>query len=694
MSSPVITAQGSLSTADYILSLFTPDELICIMTLLQGEKPKHLFVKASEAASDAFLTSLRKQNDAGCNIYVWMNPLTKARRIKENISRIRTLYLDIDKNGEAALEKIARSTLVPQPHFILQSSPGKFYTVWGVTDILPAAQERLLDGLISEFDGDPAASDSSRVLRLPGFKNHKYPEKPVVTVIKSTFDGGEYTAADFRVKVAPFKLAEKTPTIINEGQRHTKLVSLAGKLRREGFDAQEILSSLQTANKRCTVPLPDAEVASIAESIAAQYAPAQQHAETFVESSASPTPPEIRQAYAGIRDMPDSVLDGWLGEICKTRMLAHFPVSYAWTALVTVASAMVPIDPNYPGMRCNIYGCPVGPVHSGKTEAITHAKRLLNIQSPPLLDLMAGSAEMLTSAVADANGQPRLYSTDELGHLLEKAQIQNSSFVYLLNRAFYETGFRVRSMERNRHEVLFNATLSIVGGVVEERFGDLFTSKTTGGFYDRFLYGLCPTGFQYFYTPFEGAPALHISPTNISADAEAIMPFDAVGNQPVPVTLDKSVFVEANRWMKEDEILRHPDCGRIVEIVMRVATICASFDQRPVLYGKDLGPAFELARYQARVRGILKPNPGKTFEGQLYHKFFEFLTMHTSDGSWIPRRELFHRTCSYEIGLPVANKTLDAMIANDDVEGLDQRPPCGGPTKRFVRIGRKSKVQP
>jgi putative DNA primase/helicase len=411
--------------------------------------------------------------------------------------------------------------------------------------------------------------------------------------------------------------------------------------------------------------------------------------ETPVEASEPITntaPQEMHLAYAGIKDMPESVLDGWLGQICKSRMLEHFPVAYAWTALVTVASALVPADSTRPGMRCNLYGCPVGGVHTGKTEAIKHAKLLLGIQSPPLLDLMAGSAEMLTSAVAEADGRPRLYSPDELGHLLEKAQIQNSSFVYLLNRAFYETGFRVRSMERNRREVIFNATLSIVGGVVEERFGDLFTSKTTGGFYDRFLYGMCPTGFRYFYVPFEGGPALRINSAEVRADEEAIIPFDAIGNQPVPVTLDKSVFVEVNRWLRDDEVLKNPDCGRIVEIALRVATICASFDRRPVLYGKDLGPAFELARYQARIRGILKPNPGKTFEGQLYHKFFEFLMMHTSNGAWITRRELFRGTHAEEIGLTVAGKALDIMIANGDVEEMVHRPASGGRAKSLVRL--------
>jgi hypothetical protein len=389
---------------------------------------------------------------------------------------------------------------------------------------------------------------------------------------------------------------------------------------------------------------------------------------------ATPAVEDVPITTVGTKDMPESVLDGWLGEICKTRMLSHFPVAYAWPALVTVASALVPVNPTTNSSRCNLYTALVGPIHSGKSEAIKHAKLLLGIQSPPLLDLLAGSAEMLTSAVADAGGQPRLYSPDELGHLLEKAQIQNSSFVYILNRAFGETGFKVRSMEKKRKEVVFNATLSIIGGIVDERFGDLYTAKTTGGFYDRGLYSSCPTDFCYEYAPFEGGPALQTHWTEgISngdgSDGEEIL-LATVGNLPIPVIIDKSAFDEIHRWQREDPVLKNPEYGRVVEIALRVAVVCASFDHRPVLYGKDLGPAFELARYQARIRGVLKPNPGKTFEGQLYHKFFEFLTANTSNGEWIPRRELFRLTHSYEIGLPVANKTVDAMVANDDVEEI------------------------
>lgn len=297
------SATAAMSAAEYIGTLFVSDDMICIMTLVQGETPKHVFAAVDDATSSKFMDSLRKQNEAGCDIYVCMNPLTAKRRIKENVGTIRTAYLDIDSDGSDRLKRISQSSLVPKPHAILRSSPGKFQVIWIVEDIQPADQERLLDALIQEFGGDPAASDMTRVLRLPGFKNHKYPEKPVVEVIESNFDGKVYTASDFKVKIAPFKLAQKTPAVIETGERNDRLTSLAGKLRREGFAEDEILATLQTANHRCTSPLPDAEVAAIATSIM-RYAPAKTIETAPQAESDSPTslvrPTLNETAYYGL----------------------------------------------------------------------------------------------------------------------------------------------------------------------------------------------------------------------------------------------------------------------------------------------------------------------------------------------------------------------------------------------------------
>src|SRR5262249_13916760 len=66
-------------------------------------------------------------------------------------------------------------------------------------------------------------------------------------------------------------------------------------------------------------------------------------------SEISPLPQQV------IVDMPQSVLDGRLGEICQRR-LSMFPLSYSWGALVTCAGTLVPHS--HKGLRTNLYWCP------------------------------------------------------------------------------------------------------------------------------------------------------------------------------------------------------------------------------------------------------------------------------------------------------------------------------------------------
>ncbi|MCE5237147.1 phage/plasmid primase, P4 family [bacterium] len=54
---------------------------------------------------------------------------------------------------------------------------------------------------------------------------------------------------------------------IKEGERNCALASLAGKLRRAGLRAEEMLAALQARNREYQPPLPDSEVARIAASI-------------------------------------------------------------------------------------------------------------------------------------------------------------------------------------------------------------------------------------------------------------------------------------------------------------------------------------------------------------------------------------------------------------------------------------------
>lgn len=59
----------------------------------------------------------------------------------------------------------------------------------------PNEAETLQKAMVTEFGGDPAATDSSRVLRLPGFQNKKYQRDHQV----EAYPGSDqtYTLPDF-----------------------------------------------------------------------------------------------------------------------------------------------------------------------------------------------------------------------------------------------------------------------------------------------------------------------------------------------------------------------------------------------------------------------------------------------------------------------------------------------------------------
>lgn len=352
------------------------------------------------------------------------------------------------------------------------------------------------------------------------------------------------------------------------------------------------------------------------------------------------------ETLVALEDMPTSVLDGRLGEICETYMLSgnRFPVAYAWTALVAVASA---IAPRYSAeQRLNLFAALVGPVHSGKSQAIYAAQKLIGIEPPTLISAMMGSAEALARRCKDALGAARLFSMDELGHMLDKSKIENASFPYILTRSFYESKFELHMGKKEVAE--FNASLSILGGLVDIRFEDLFSHATTAGLYDRFLFGAHPGSFKFDYYPFE-------------AGAQRF--------EPVAVGIHPEVWVEKSLWMREDPELE----PRTVEIALRVATICASFDRRTLLTARDLAPAYEFAQYQKRVRRLLKPNEGENVEGKVTLKILAYLKRY--NGKYVTRRKLLNDIGASRYGLSIADRALSIMNANGDIEITKKKRP-------------------
>jgi RepB DNA-primase from phage plasmid len=177
-----------MSAAEYLRASFHPSDRLAI--LVRNPKRRHTIQRISSAAKiiePTFQDWLRFKNyQEFSDIYVGMNPLNPQAhtRTKEDIRTIRHLYADFDNDGDASLAAIEQSKLVPSPNFILNTSPGKFQVVWKVEDVTCEQAEPMLRAIARRFGGDPASTDSTRVLRLPGFANRKYDAEFIVKAVQ------------------------------------------------------------------------------------------------------------------------------------------------------------------------------------------------------------------------------------------------------------------------------------------------------------------------------------------------------------------------------------------------------------------------------------------------------------------------------------------------------------------------------
>lgn len=191
----------TLTASEYIFDLFDARENVAVVVRNRSTgRTIQRIARAETVAGAEFQTWLANQNAAGSDVFLGMNPIKDdaANRKKTNIKSIRTLYLDLDRNGDQSLQAIRDRTDIPPPNFVLDTSPGKYQVVWKINGVSQDQAESLLRNLASGFGGDPAATDSTRVLRLPGFANRKLSEEFVVRAHHET--DAVYTLGDFAIE--------------------------------------------------------------------------------------------------------------------------------------------------------------------------------------------------------------------------------------------------------------------------------------------------------------------------------------------------------------------------------------------------------------------------------------------------------------------------------------------------------------
>ena len=190
----------SLTASEYVLALFEPRDNVAVLVRnrMSGQTIQRI-AKADAIADPEFQAWLKSRNAAGADCFIGMNPIKEGahNRSKDCIREISHLYLDLDSNGDLSLKAIHGSPETPTPSFVLDTSPGKHQVVWKVHGLDMGRGESLLRRLAARFGGDPAATDSARVLRLPGFANRKLSEDFIVPVRQES--DAIYALRDFTI---------------------------------------------------------------------------------------------------------------------------------------------------------------------------------------------------------------------------------------------------------------------------------------------------------------------------------------------------------------------------------------------------------------------------------------------------------------------------------------------------------------
>lgn len=370
------------------------------------------------------------------------------------------LFADLDCKTQTIDDARAKLAAFPLPPSCVINSGGGLHPYWFLKEPYDLNTEAgnakdLLRRLAAGLDGDLAAAEPARVLRLPNTSNCKYtPPRPVR--IESLDAGCRYNASDFDdfLPEAPRDLrvlSGPSPDAIPAGERNAHLTSLAGSMRRRGMSEAAMAAALLEENaQRCRPPLPDGDVRRIAASVG-RYAP---------ELTAGPmgyvqSLPQLLARAAGHRE-PSWLIEGLIpgdGSV----LLHSQPREYKTLTLMGLMLALATGTPAFGLQRLHV-GDAVPVWYLGEEDSwwrvTTRFEQLLaghRITAPPdLLDISAGQGVSLDSpewqeriiATARERGY-RLVALDPLRSLTEAADQgprELKPFALFMRRFMRETG--------------------------------------------------------------------------------------------------------------------------------------------------------------------------------------------------------------------------------------------------------------
>ena len=155
----------------FIDTLYLPDDLLEIRLL---PSKRRQFERAGNLPEH--LPGLLEENEAGQNVHIGANPRRRQGGKAADVALARSVFVDVENIGAAAARQRIEKAGLPTPTVLLNSGHGAHaYWLLDVPIMDLAEWTRAQKHLIRLLGSDPAIHDPPRLMRLPGFTNHKPP---------------------------------------------------------------------------------------------------------------------------------------------------------------------------------------------------------------------------------------------------------------------------------------------------------------------------------------------------------------------------------------------------------------------------------------------------------------------------------------------------------------------------------------
>lgn len=178
------TPRGTVRVRDLLGAIHQDCAGVLELRLKFASRVRRVFIDPGDTAA---LANCVEENQ---NADIWFGVATRRDRsggALTNCQHLGALFVDLDcpADGAGRAAALQRMAAFPLPPSIVVDSGGCFHCYWLLREPADVQSEQsaiyaMLRRLRVALDGDPAAAEPARVLRLPGTWNHKYtPRRPV-----------------------------------------------------------------------------------------------------------------------------------------------------------------------------------------------------------------------------------------------------------------------------------------------------------------------------------------------------------------------------------------------------------------------------------------------------------------------------------------------------------------------------------